>query len=296
MNAPTAVDRIGNMLCQVGESPVWHPAQQALYWTDITGKRLWRWTLADAASASWDLPEMAGCIAMRANGWLLAMENSVATLPALQADQAAPSPTVLATVHHRAAGMRFNDGRCDRQGRFWAGTMAQNMAAGLDAGRLYRYADGVLSAPLDDPLIVPNGMAFSPDGRTLYLSDSHPSRQTVWVYDYDIDAGLPHNRRVFIAALPAGQPDGAAIDQDGCYWICGNEAGVVYRYTPRARLDRSMAVPAAKVAMCAFGGPALDTLFVTSIRPPSAAVGSLDGAVFALHPGTRGLVEPAYLG
>ncbi|EBB4596132.1 SMP-30/gluconolactonase/LRE family protein, partial [Salmonella enterica] len=100
----------------------------------------------------------------------------------------------------------------------------------------------------------------------------------------------PHNRRVFIDmnAYP-GRPDGAAVDADGCYWICGNDAGFVHRFTPDGRLDRSIAIPTSKPAMCAFGGPGLDTLFVTSIR-----IGDdpLSGATFAVRPGVTGLPEP----
>src|SRR5690606_17658682 len=158
----------------------------------------------------------------------------------------------------------------------------------------YRYAAGELAMPLAEPMIVPNGMAFSPDGRRMYLSDSHPSRKTVWVYDYDADTGLPGNRRVFIEAFPGGRPDGAATDQDGCYWICGNVAGRVYRYTPDGHLDRRVQVPVPRVAMCAFGGSNLDTLFVTSIRPADAAPAALDGAVFAIQAGTCGMQEPSY--
>ncbi|MBO9356472.1 SMP-30/gluconolactonase/LRE family protein [Bordetella petrii] len=284
------------MLCAVGESPVWRAAEQALYWTDIPARRLWRYEPGSGRARQWQLPEMAGCIAMRGAGWLAAMETGLYALPALAAGQPAPAAAPLAKVEHAVPGMRFNDGRCDRQGRFWAGTMSQDMTRGLDAGRLYRYAGGVLSMPVSLALSVPNGMAFSPDGRTMYLSDSHPDRQVVWAFDYDTDAGLPHNRRIFIERLPAGRPDGAAVDQDGGYWICGNDAGMLYRYAPDGRLDRSLRVPVAKPAMCAFGGPALDTLFVTSIRPPAAPERALDGAVLALRPGTRGLEEPAYLG
>ncbi|WP_242697610.1 SMP-30/gluconolactonase/LRE family protein [Bordetella petrii] len=296
MNTQPRVERLGDMLCAVGESPVWRAAEQALYWTDIPARRLWRCEPGSGQARHWQLPEMAGCIAMRGDGWLAAMETGLYALPALAAGQPAPAAAPLAKVNHAAPDMRFNDGRCDRQGRFWAGTMAQDMARGLDTGRLYRYAGGELSMPVPLALIVPNGMAFSPDGRTMYLSDSHPDRQVVWAFDYDTDAGLPHNRRVFIDRLPAGRPDGAAVDQDGGYWICGNDAGMLYRYAPDGRLDRGLRLPAAKPAMCAFGGPGLDTLFVTSIRPPAAPDDALDGAVFALQPGTRGLEEPAYLG
>ena len=288
------VERIGNMLCQVGESPVWHPQHQALYWTDIPARQLWRYEPASGAIGQWSLTQMAGCIAMRADGWLAAMETGIFSLSDLTVADPAPGVQPMATVKHARSGMRFNDGRCDRQGRFWAGTMLMDMAAGASVGRLYRYAAGELAMPLAQSMIVPNGMAFSPDGRRMYLSDSHPSRKMVWVYDYDPDTGLPGNRRVFIDALPVGRPDGAAIDQDGCYWICGNEAGRVYRYTPDGRLDRSVQVPVPRVAMCAFGGRSLDTLFVTSIRPADAAPDALDGAVFAIKPGTCGIRESSY--
>jgi sugar lactone lactonase YvrE len=187
--------------------------------------------------------------------------------------------------------MRFNDGRCDRQGRLRAGTMVLNMSLAVPDGKVYGFdaASGRLDALLDD-LIVPNGMAFSPDGRTMYLSDSHPNRQVVWAFDYDIASGTPHNRRVFIDMHNhPGRPDGAAVDADGCYWICGNDAGLVHRFTPAGRLDRSIAIPATKPAMCSFGGPGLDTLFVTSIRIDGDP---LSGSTFAVRPGVTGLPEP----
>ena len=147
-------------------------------------------------------------------------------------------------------------------------------------------------------LLTGNGLAFSPDGRVMYLSDSHPSVQKVWAFDFGED-GVPRNRRLFIdfAPLP-GRPDGAAVDADGGYWICGNDAGLVHRFTPDGRLDRSIAVPAAKPSMCAFGGPRLDQLFVTSIAPAQPIAGfdpALAGAVFVLDPGCTGLAEPSFL-
>ena len=146
-------------------------------------------------------------------------------------------------------------------------------------------------------MIVPNGMAFSPDGKTMYLSDSHPSVQTIWAFDYDTDSGTPSRQRVFVDMTPLpGRPDGAAVDADGCYWICGNDAGLIHRFTPAGKLDQSLAVPVKKPAMCAFGGVNLDTLFVTSIRPGGVDLEDqpLAGGVFALHPGVRGLPEPKF--
>jgi sugar lactone lactonase YvrE len=207
----------------------------------------------------------------------------------------------LAAVTHAMPGMRFNDGRCDRQGRFLAGTMLMNMAAGASVGCIYSYQkdsknDAELKKILDG-FITPNGMAFSPDGRTMYLSDSHPSVQTIWAFDYDTETGTPSSRRVFADMNPLpGRPDGAAVDADGCYWICGNDAGLIHRFTPAGKLDRSLAVPVKKPAMCAFGGAGLDTLFVTSIRPDGIDLSDqpLAGGVFALRPGVRGLPEPQF--
>lgn len=288
-------ERIGEMRCGVGESPVWHAGEAALYWTDIPGRTLWRWDWSSGRADRWDLPEMAGCIAMTDDGgWLLAMETGLFRMTAPVAGRPAPAVGRVAEVRHARAGMRFNDGRCDRQGRFWAGTMVMDMSLAAADGKLYRHdaRTGSVEAIRGD-LITPNGMAFSPDGRTMYLSDSHPARQAVWAFDYDTDTGTPHDGRLFIDmhAYP-GRPDGAAVDADGCYWICGNDAGQVHRFTPDGRLDRSLTVPVAKPAMCAFGGPALDTLFVTSIRTEDAGGAVLSGAVFALDPGVRGLPEP----
>lgn len=289
----TPIERIGNMRCGVGESPVWHAAEAALYWTDIPGRTLWRYDPASGQTDHWSLPEMAGCMAMTPDGgWLLAMETGLFRVARLVPGQATPSLHRVATVAHARAGMRFNDGRCDRQGRFWAGTMVMDMSLAAPDGKLYRHdpATGALDV-MRDELITPNGLAFSPDGRTMYLSDSHPARQAVWAYDYDTDTGTPTNPRLFIDMNRyPGRPDGAAVDAEGGYWICGNDAGQVHRFTPDGRLDQSLAVPVAKPAMCAFGGAGLDTLYVTSIRTDDTD--PLSGAVFALQPGVRGLEEP----
>ena len=280
-----------------GESPVWSTAQQALYWVDIPAKRLHRWCPADGKSQSWQTSQMLACIAQAGNGsWVAAMENGLFAITP-HADGSLDS-RLLASVTHALPEMRFNDGRCDRQGRFWAGTMLMNMAAGAPVGAMYRYSAGQiepLKAQLDG-FIVPNGLAFSPDGKTMYLSDSHPDVQKIWAFDYDTDTGIPHDRRLFVDMTEhPGRPDGAAVDADGCYWICGNDAGLIHRFTPDGKLDRSLSVPVKKPAMCAFGGADLDTLFVTSIRPMGDTSDQpLAGGVFALSPGVKGLPEPEF--
>jgi sugar lactone lactonase YvrE len=293
MNAELIVDARN----AVGESPVWVPEEKALYWVDIPAGGLQRWSAQSGHVHAWKAPQMLACIARHPDGgWVAGMESGFFRLHA-HADGSLDSEP-LAQVDHARPDMRLNDGRCDRQGRFWAGSMVLDMGANAAEGTLYRYAAGQ-QGPLQgqlNGLIVPNGLAFSPDGRTMYLSDSHPLVQQVWAFDYDIDSGTPSNRRLYIDMNQhAGRPDGAAVDAEGCYWICGNDAGLVHRFTPDGRLDRSLALPVKKPSMCAFGGSRLDTLFVTSIRPgDDQDEHSLAGGVFALDPGVKGLPEPHF--
>lgn len=280
-----------------GESPVWQAQENALYWVDIPAGRLHRWQL-DGHFSYWTADEMLGCIVRSPQGhWLGAQQSGIFKLTP-QTDGRLHAEK-RAGVEHALPGMRFNDGRCDRQGRFWAGTMQTSMGV-EPAGAMYRHDPGVepgvptLKAQLTG-LTVPNGLAFSPDGKTMYLSDSHPTVQLIWAFDYDIDSGTPHNRRVFVDmnAHP-GRPDGAAVDAEGCYWICAIDSGQVLRFTPEGKLDRALELPVKKPTMCAFGGPQLDTLFVTSIRPQGVDLRDqpLAGGVFALNPGVKGLPEP----
>jgi len=281
----------------VGESPVWVPEESALYWVDIPAGGLQRWSADTGQVATWKTPQMLACIAPHADGgWVAGMESGFFRLHPRNDGSLDSEP--LAHVDHARADMRLNDGRCDRQGRFWAGSMVLNMGANAANGTLYRYSAGQ-RGPLDSRLsgfIVPNGLGFSPDGRTMYLSDSHPQVQQIWAFDYDTETGSPSNRRVFVDMnRHEGRPDGAAVDADGCYWICANDAGLIHRFTPDGRLDRSLSVPVKKPTMCAFGGPRLDTLFVTSIRPgDDHDPQSLAGGVFALDPGVKGLPEPRF--
>ncbi len=281
----------------VGESPVWVPEENALYWVDIPAGGLQRWSALTGHVHAWKTPQMLACIARHPDGgWVAGMESGFFHLHAH--DDGSLDSEPLAQVDHARPDMRLNDGRCDRQGRFWAGSMVLDMGANAAVGTLYRYSageQGPLQAQLNG-LIVPNGLAFSPDGRTMYLSDSHPLVQQIWAFDYDIDSGTPTNRRLFVDMNQhAGRPDGAAVDAEGCYWICGNDAGLIHRFTPDGRLDRSLAVPVKKPSMCAFGGTRLDTLFVTSIRPgDDQDEQSLAGGVFALDPGVKGLPEPHF--
>jgi sugar lactone lactonase YvrE len=286
---------------RVGECPVWSAAEQALYWVDIEGKHIHRYDWHSKTQQTWVTDERVGCIACVeptatcGKRVIAAMETGifeVELLPTLQT-----KARLLAAIEHPLPNMRFNDGRCDSQGRFWVSTMCMDMAAAKQVGAVYFFDTNGLSAAKVEGLITPNGMAFSPDGATYYLSDSHPTVQKIWAFDFNSATGAIANGREFVdmTAHP-GRPDGAAVDVDGNYWICANDAGKIHQFNPKGELISSLNVPASKPSMCAFGGPDMNILFVTSIQP-AVAVGSeagLSGAVFSVELNVKGQIEPCF--
>ena len=282
---------------RIGESPLWSVAEQALWWVDIEGRWLHRFDWGLRTQGHWRLPERVGCIALHARGGLVAaMESRIVHVRTDGADLAIVGTLALAPWAGRRDDMRFNDGRCDREGRFWVTAMVRDVALGDASGALYRLDGRGLSPPLVDGLLIGNGLGFDAAGRTLYLSDSHPRVRRIWAFDIEA-GGVPRRRREFVdMSRHPGRPDGAAVDAQGGYWSCANDAGLVHRFTPDGRLDRSIEVPVRKPSMCAFGGPDLGHLFITSIRPDDDGGGdpALAGAVFVTRPGVTGVPETPF--
>jgi len=279
----------------VGESPLWDPRAGALWRVDIEARAVRRVRPGGGATRSWTLPERVAALALHAGGGLVAaLETRV--VHARLADDGSVALETIADARHARADMRFNDGRCDRAGRFWVGTMVRDMAANVDAGRLWRLAEGVLEAAGVDGLYTPNGLAFDPDGRGAWWSDSHARSQCIWHAPLDDDGRLGERRLVVDMRELPGRPDGAAVDVDGGYWICANDGGCVLRFSPAGRLDRRVDLPVSKPSMCSFGGADLGTLYVTSIQPanPVGDDAVLAGELFALRPGVQGLAETPY--
>jgi sugar lactone lactonase YvrE len=168
------------------------------------------------------------------------------------------------------------------------------------SGQLYRVDGDLRIHPLVAGMMVGNGLAFSPDGRTLYHSDSHRSVQTIWAWDLDPDDGTIGNRRVFATTHDrAGRPAGAAVDADGCYWTAANDGWQLIRYTPQGKVDRTVRLPVRRPTKLAFGGRGLDIIFVTSMQPgpdDPPAEQPLAGGLFALAVGVQGLPEPRFAG
>ncbi|MCE7029762.1 SMP-30/gluconolactonase/LRE family protein [Jiella avicenniae] len=279
--------------CALGECPVWSGPERALYFVDIKGMKLHRFEPETGRHTTIGLSEEIGCFAIRKDGGFVAgLRSGVWHLGPNGERRAmlAPNPEPNATN-------RINDGRTDPRGRFFLGTIDE-MKAGGTAG-LYRF-DRCGLAQIESGLWTSNGLAFAPDGRTMYHSDT--SARTIYAYDYDVASGEATGRRIFAKVTNVGddkgRPDGAAVDAEGCYWSALYEGGRVRRYSPKGELLGEYPVPAMCTTMVAFGGKDLETLYVTSARDgrPAEELERLphSGGVFAMQTDVPGLPEPQF--
>jgi sugar lactone lactonase YvrE len=277
----------------LGEGPVWCPRDQVLWWIDISNPTLWRLTPRSGAVERWPLPKPPGSFALRRDGgFLIAFRTGLATLDA-------PGGEVrwLEVPELNLGDERFNDGKTDRAGRFWTGTLDRRLGAPI--GQLYRVERGFRVAAMDRGVTIANGIGWSPDDRTLYFTDT-PARR-IYRYDFDRAAGRIANRQVFVEVDPGdGGPDGLTVDAAAYVWSAQFDRWCLNRYAPDGRLDRSVRLPVQRPTSCVFGGPELATLYVTSasfdLAPDAAAAQPHAGGVFALDVGERGLPEPRFDG
>jgi L-arabinonolactonase len=276
----------------IGESPLWSVSEGALYWVDIIAQSIYRLRLEGQQCTRWVMPEAVGSIAFRRGGGLVAgMRSGVYTL-----DLDSGRREALFTLGSEASGLRFNDGKCDRAGRFWSGTMDDRSFASI--GKLYRLdASGECTAA-DEGFIIVNGIAWSVDNRTMYVADTR--RDVVHAYDFDIATGTIAGKRPWISTEGiAGRVDGATVAQDGTYWCAHVRGGEVAQYDPDGRLMQTIALPVKYPLMCSFGGPTMDILFVTTGRALATAEEltsqPLSGSVFAVHDtGSVGIPESEF--
>lgn len=288
------IRRIGTVRAQVGEGPVWDTAEQALYFVDLLGKRLWRYDPRGGDFTHWDMPGMLGSMALREGGGaLLALDTGFHTF-----DFATGKTTPFAAPADLTDRVLFNDGKVDPRGRFLAGSQARSLGEKTPLGSLYRLDPDRSVARLDGPVSIPNGPCWSPDGGTFYFADSLP--RSIFAYDYDLASGTVANRRVFAQTdALGGIPDGATVDDSGRYWVAICFGGKIACYRPDGTLEHLIDVPVKTVASVMFGGPNLDQLYFTSLDP--LAVGQPDdglgGGLFVIEGlGVTGLPEPRFKG
>jgi sugar lactone lactonase YvrE len=287
----TTLARVGEQTDILGESPLWHEIEQALYWVDIRRPALRRLDHASGRIDTWTLPDLVGSIAFCDDGKLLvALPEQIATF-----DPSTGTLATIATPPTRIPGHRFNDGRCDRQGRFWVGTM-HNLTRAPE-GVLYRLDRRHRLAAMHSGVCIPNSLAWSPDGRTMYFADS--LLYTIFAYDFDTTSGEMSAGRVFATTKAPAFPDGSTVDADGYLWNAEFNGWRVVRYAPDGRIDRFIEMPTHRPTCCAFGGPNLDILYITTasqqMSPDELAKQPLAGSLLAVDAGVRGLVEPRFL-
>jgi L-arabinonolactonase len=279
---------------EVGEGALWDVRQQALFWVDIPRGRLHRFDPATGHNRTWDMGEPIGCLALRERGGAVVALQSGFHLFDFGTGEKTPVIDPEADRPHN----RFNDGATDRQGRFWAGTMRTGEPA--PEGAFYRLDPDLSCQRWQGEIYTTNGLAFSPDGRTMYCSDSNPQVRTIWACDYDPSTGTPGTRRIFFdTRAVAGRPDGGTVDADGCYWMAGVGGSQLVRLTPAGRVDRIVELPVERPTRPAFGGSDLDVLFVTSIgaRPASGQPQPRAGGLFAITGlGVQGVAEVRFRG
>lgn len=284
--------RIGSQRDILGESPVWDGEEQALHWVDIRRPALRRLDHASGEVETRPMPGLVGAIALAGPGQLLVALAGEVALYTWAQDRLEK----VADLPERIPGHRFNDGRCDRQGRFWVGTM-HNLTRAPE-GSLYRLDPGRGLTSVLQGICIPNSLAWSPDGRTMYFADSLQHAISAYAYDPATgDVGLP---QPFASTSKPGFPDGSTVDAEGFLWNAEFNGGRLVRYAPDGRVDRVVPVPVPRPTSCAFGGPDLGTLFVTTtsqdMTPSELEAQPLAGALLALEVGVRGLAEPRWAG
>ncbi|HEX3846788.1 MAG TPA: SMP-30/gluconolactonase/LRE family protein [Steroidobacteraceae bacterium] len=286
---PENVVSVGNV---IGEGPRWNAAEQRLYWVDfIENQNIHTWDPASRELRTHRTEAPVSALGFRrAGGLIVATGGNIA-----ECDLRTGSLRLLASVDERPL-MRLNDGAVDAEGRFWVGSM-HTQQQDQPHGSLHRYDPDGSVHTMDSGITVSNGLGWSPDQRTLYFVDTF--RRAVYAYDYSRATGSIGKRRVFVRTLEAdGYPDGMAVDAEGHVLVAFWGGWKVARYAPDGALEREIRFPVANPTACAFGGPGLDELYVTSAKLALAAdqlaAQPMAGDLFRVRLGIRGQPEPYF--
>ena len=294
VESPASLQVLGEVRCALGESPVWDAASNRLYWIDVRDTPAIH--MIDPASGharTWPMSEDIGSIVLADSNRLLAgLRSGFAFF-----DPSSGACTPILDPEPDMPQNRLNDGKCDAAGRFWCGSM--NPESGIAEGSLYVLDTDLTCKRMAGGWLTPNGIAWSGDGRTMYVSDTR--RGVIHGFDFDVASGSLGERRVFadLGALPGG-PDGATVDSEGYLWSAQWDGGCLIRYHPDGRMDRVVRLPVSKPTSCAFGGTGHRQLFVTTaMRGLSAEQRRsepLAGRVLILDVGVGGLAPHTFRG
>jgi sugar lactone lactonase YvrE len=281
---------IADVKAVLGEGPIWDAREQAVYWVDIPEKRVFRWSEADGTRTVAGDRHICSLLPRETGGFIGGGYDGFLEIgPDL-------AVSVIADPEPELADNRFNDGKVDRAGRFWAGTMDRTEREA--SGSLYRLDPDLRWTRIDSGYRVTNGPAFSRDGRTMYHTDS--ARQVVYAFDLGKD-GRASNRRVHLQFGEGdGYPDGMTVDAEDCLWIAFWDGWCVRRFSLAGERIAELRVPAQRPTSCAFGGANLDRLFITTasrdLTSEELAAQPYAGGLFMTSPGVTGIAEPLFAG
>ena len=284
------VQRLIHLNNRLGEGPVWDAAGHSFYWVNIEGNCFYRYYPATGKHEQFDVGQPIGVLRLRqAGGLVMALRDGIAFW-----DEQTHTPKIIASPEAGKPQARFNDGAVDRAGRFWAGTIAPGATSSL-----YRLDPDLSVHTMETGITVSNGIGWSPDNRTMYLTDSRI--RMIYAYDFDLVSGEIDNRRAFVHTPDVvDTPDGLAVDSEGFIWSARWGGWKIVRYDPTGKIEREIPMPVEYPTCCAFGGEALDELYITSAwtrlndeqrkEQPDA------GDVFRIKFGIKGLLEPSFVG
>lgn len=277
---------------ELGEGCAWDEQGQKLSWVDITGKMIHRYDPATGKHDTCGTPSTVGFATLAENGeYIAGLQDGIYRIDFENgAHKALVKPEYADKVN------RFNDGKCDRRGRLWAGTM-NDLDHSKPTGALYRWDNRGLHVQ-ETGIHISNGLGWSPDNKTMYYTDT--VRRIIWQYDYDIETGTASNRRTFAEFAGKGRPDGMCVDSQGRVLTSLWPGWSVEIYAPNGKLDGKIELPVPQVSCCAFGGKDLKTLFITTanigMTPEQMKEAPLSGQIFAIEMDVPGLPEARFKG
>jgi sugar lactone lactonase YvrE len=277
----------------LGEGPLWVERENAVYWVDIVSRKVHRYGTADGSRRSWMFEEQVTSLSARQQGGFVGTVRDGFAAIDLETNKIEP---IVMPESDRPQN-RFNDGKVDVSGRYWAGSMDDGEK--LETGSLYRLDRDLSLHKMDENYAITNGPTFSKDGRTLYHNDT--AKRTIFAFDF-AENGAISNKRVFIKLETdeEGYPDGMTVDSESCLWLCHFAGSRITRYSPEGHVLQVISMPVPNITSCTFAGPELDTLYITTARHLLSEADlekyPLSGSLFSCKPGVTGLPTALFAG